>query len=71
MILESDAELVNTRGKLREVIDWRDQLMADDDKDQYVKALTLRSYERLIAQLQDQISDYEARRSIAAHNSGH
>jgi len=71
MILESDAELVNTRGKLREVIDWRDQLMADDDKDQYVKALTLRSYERVIAQLQDQISDYEARRSIAAHNSGH
>jgi hypothetical protein len=71
MILESNAELVNTRGKLREVIDWRDQLMADDDKDQYVKALTLRSYERVIAQLQDQISDYEARRSIAAHKSGH
>ena len=69
MILQNDIELANTREKLREIESWRDEMAADDGKDEYAKTLTLRSYDRVIAQLRDQISDYERRSAILTHKT--
>jgi len=61
MMLQNDAELANTREKLREVERWYEELGGDQSEDEHVKQLTLRSYKRLINQLKEEIARYEAR----------
>ena len=60
MMLRNDAELANTREKLREVEQWYMELREDQGEDERVRQLTLRSYKRLINQLKEEIARYQA-----------
>jgi hypothetical protein len=60
MKLRDDAELANTRAKLREVEQWYEELSAKQGEDERVKQLTLRSYRRVINQLKEEIARYQA-----------
>ncbi|TWT41887.1 hypothetical protein RAS1_30110 [Phycisphaerae bacterium RAS1] len=58
--LKSDAELENTREKLRELEERYEARRGKDAVDAHVQELTLRSLKRIINQLKEEIARYEA-----------
>lgn len=66
MTLKNDAELANTREKLGELEARYDARSAEEAADPHVHELTLQSLKRLINQLKEEITMYEARRQPVA-----
>ena len=62
MTLKNDAELVNTRESLRELEARYEARAVERAADPHVHELTLQSLKRLINQLKEEITMYEARR---------
>jgi hypothetical protein len=65
-MLANDTELLNTRAKLRELCQRYDALAADSSEDPRVRRLTMMSLRRLINELTEEITRYEARHRRAA-----
>lgn len=61
MTLRNDAELANTREKLRELEDRYVALQGGAEPDARLRDLSMRSIKRLINQLKEEIARYEAR----------
>ena len=67
MKLQNENELNNTRRKLDELERHRAELLkAQQAEHNYVRELTLRSFNRLIKQLKEEIAVYEAHAKEAA-----
>ena len=60
MTLKNDDELANTREKLRELEDRYEARRAERAANPHVHELTLKSLRRVIDQLKDEITSYEA-----------
>ena len=60
MTLRNDAELANTREKLRELQQRYEARRAESATDPHVRELTLQSLKRVINQLTEEIARYEA-----------
>ena len=68
MKLQDEEELNNTRRKLDELERHRVELQkAQQAEHNYVRELTLRSFNRLIKQLKEEIAVYEAHAKETAH----
>jgi hypothetical protein len=63
MSLRSDAELANTRAKLKRLETRYEALRQDATEDAHVRELTLRSLRATINQFKEEIARYEACRS--------
>jgi hypothetical protein len=61
MTLDNQTELSNTRIKLRELQERYESLRADQSEDPRVRRLTMISIKRLINQLTEEITRFEAR----------
>ncbi len=61
MTLENETQLLNTRTKLRELQDRYEALRLDLSEDPRVRRLTMMSLKRLINQLTEEITRFEAR----------
>jgi hypothetical protein len=61
MTLHNQTELSNTRIKLRELQERYESLRADQSEDPRVRRLTMISIKRLINQLTEEITRFEAR----------
>ena len=61
MMLDNENELVNTRAKLRELQARYESLRLDTSEDLRVRRLTMISLKRLINQLTEEITRFEAR----------
>ncbi len=61
MTLDNQAELLNTRTKLRELQDRYEALRVDQSEDPRVRRLTMMSLKRLINQLTEEITRLESR----------
>ena len=61
MMLDNEAQLLNTRTKLRELQERYDALRADQAEDPRVRRLTMISLKRLINQLTEEITRFESR----------
>jgi hypothetical protein len=62
--LRSDRELANTRSKLLLLEDEYEATRNDSSEDAFVRDVTMRSLKRLMNQLQEEISRYEAHHGI-------
>jgi len=60
MTLKNDAELVNTREKLRQLEEHYNSRLGETSTNPHVRELTLRSLKRLINQLREEIALFEA-----------
>jgi hypothetical protein len=61
MMLDNQAELRNTRAKLRELQERYEALRLDLSEDPRVRRLTMMSLKRLINQLTEEITRFESR----------
>jgi hypothetical protein len=61
MMLENESQLHNTRIKLRELQERYEALRVDRYEDPRVRRLTMMSLKRLINQLTEEITRFEAR----------
>jgi len=61
MMLDNEAELANTRTKLRELKERYEALRIDQSEDPRVRRLTMMSLKRLINQLTEEITRFESR----------
>ena len=67
MRLKNDAELANTRAKLRELESRYESRRHEQAADAHVHELTLQSLNRTINQLKEEIALYEAHQTTARH----
>lgn len=70
MTLKNDAELANTREKLRELEERYAARCGESGANAHVHELTLRSLKRLINQLKEEIVRYETRQPAHQGNNG-
>lgn len=63
MGLQSQQELENTREKLRLLEERYDANQREQDGDEHVRELSMRSLKRLINQLKEEIARFESHRS--------
>ena len=61
MTLDNEAELLNTKAKLRELPERYEALRADLAEDPCIRKLTMMSLKRLINQLTEEITRFESR----------
>lgn len=61
MNLRNDRELANTKRKLLLLEESVEQARTDPDEDEHVREVTIESLKRLMNQLKEEISRYEAR----------
>jgi len=61
MKLQSDRELANTRGKLRELEEAYEEALKRPVENVHVREATLTSLKRLVNQLKEEIARYESR----------
>lgn len=61
MTLRNDAELANTREKLRQLEDRYEAHRNDAKENSHIRELTMESLKRLINQLKEEIARYETR----------
>ena len=61
MTLRNDAELANTREKLRDLEERYEQLRHDPAEDSRVRERTLFSLKRVINQLKEEVARYQTR----------
>ena len=64
MILQNDAEVRNTKEKLRELEEHFEKRRHDTDGDPRTHEMSMRSIKRIINQLKEQIARYEAHQSV-------